>query len=218
MKEIPLFPLNTVLFPGMPLNLHIFEERYKLMINACIEQREPFGVVLISDNKTDTSPNATPHMIGCTAQITQVQPLREGRMKITAVGKDRFQIMSLEHSKPYLVGMIEPYPLEIDETPGMRQQSRGLRRLVDSYLHLLKDAGQVQFSGPELPESPMSLAYLSAVLLQTPAEQKQTLLESTDAQAMLDNLSTTYRREVVLLEAMLNPPEDNDYRGLYSLS
>jgi len=218
MKELPLFPLNTVLFPGMPLNLHIFEERYKLMINECIEQREPFGVVLIADSKTDINPNATPHMIGCTAQITQVQPLREGRMKITAVGKDRFQVMSLEHSKPYLVGNVEMYPMENSNSDDVFTKMRLLRKLVSSYLVLLKDAGQVQFSGPNLPESPMSLAYLSAVLLRTPAEDKQELLAAANTEIMLNDLAAIYRREVVLLEAMLNPPEDNDYRGLYSLN
>jgi len=188
------------------------------MINECIEKREPFGVVLISDSKTDTNPNATPHFIGCTAQITQVQPLREGRMKITAVGKERFQVVSLEYNKPYLVGMVDMYPLEADQTDSLWKQSKGLHHLVDSYLQLLKEAGQVQTNGPDLPESPMSLAYLAAVLLQIPAEQKQELLAASSAANMLGSLAATYRREVVLLEAMLNPPEDNDYRGLYSLS
>lgn len=188
------------------------------MINECIEQREPFGVVLIADSKTDINPNATPHMIGCTAQITQVQPLREGRMKITAVGKDRFQVMSLEHSKPYLVGNVEMYPMENSNSDDVFTKMRLLRKLVSSYLVLLKDAGQVQFSGPNLPESPMSLAYLSAVLLRTPAEDKQELLAAANTEIMLNDLAAIYRREVVLLEAMLNPPEDNDYRGLYSLN
>jgi uncharacterized protein len=110
MQELALFPLNTVLFPGMPLNLYIFEERYKLMMNQCIESRRPFGVVLIANNKHDTSPNAIPHSIGCTAQITQVQPLGDGKMNISAAGRERFRILSIHQEQPYLVAETQSYP------------------------------------------------------------------------------------------------------------
>ena len=86
MFELPLFPLNTVLFPGMPLPLHIFEDRYKQMINNCLEEKEPFGVVLIRNGKEALGPLAQPHSIGCTARIVEVQKLSDGRMNITSVG------------------------------------------------------------------------------------------------------------------------------------
>src|SRR3954466_6437378 len=97
MFELPLFPLNTVLFPGMPLNLHIFEERYKLMIGRCIEANQPFGAVLIKRGSevSGLGKAAEPFSIGCTVQITQVQSLGAGRMNISVVGKERFQIFSL---------------------------------------------------------------------------------------------------------------------------
>ena len=106
MFELPLFPLNTVLFPGMPINLHIFEPRYKLMIEQCIQNDEPFGVVLIHKGTEASGPLAEPHPIGCTAQITQVERLDDGRMNILAVGGERFQIRSLNLFEPYLVGTV----------------------------------------------------------------------------------------------------------------
>ena len=92
MNALPLFPLNTVLFPGMPLGLYIFEERYKLMMAQCLQEEQPFGVVLIAQGKEAMGPAAEPHPVGCTAVITEVQKLNDGRMNIVAVGQERFHI------------------------------------------------------------------------------------------------------------------------------
>ena len=76
--ELPIFPLNTVLFPGARLPLHIFEERYKAMINACIDERRPFGVCLIRSGSEPGAP-AEPFNVGTTAHIRQVQRLEDGK-------------------------------------------------------------------------------------------------------------------------------------------
>ncbi|MBK7219538.1 MAG: LON peptidase substrate-binding domain-containing protein [Candidatus Promineofilum sp.] len=94
----------------MPLPLHIFEERYKAMIADCIRDGRPFGVVLIAEGAAEGGPPATPHAIGCTAEVVQVQPLDEGRMLIVTVGRERFRIVRLHHDRPYLVGVVEPAP------------------------------------------------------------------------------------------------------------
>ncbi len=78
MFEIPLFPLNTVLFPGTPIHLHIFEERYKQMINLCLQEQRPFGVVLIRNGMEALGPLAEPFHIGCTAEIAHVERLEDG--------------------------------------------------------------------------------------------------------------------------------------------
>src|SRR5205814_5524803 len=84
-----LFPLNTVLFPGMPLPLHIFEERYKLMIGRCLEEERPFGVVLIQSGP-EVGGTAVPHRVGTTAHIAAVRRLDDGRMNLIAIGQERF--------------------------------------------------------------------------------------------------------------------------------
>jgi Lon protease-like protein len=218
MQEIPLFPLNTVLFPGMPLTLHIFEERYKLMITECIEKREPFGVALIANNKTDTNPNAIPHRVGCTAQITRVQPLREGRMEITAVGRERFEVLSLDQERPYLVGKVEILPLKEDDPLQLLRSAQQLRHYVEAYLNLLRTMGKINVESSQLPQSPMALGYLSAVLLQTPLKDKQSLLCAASAGEFLEILRSTYKRETALLNVLRQPPTDMDYYNLYSLS
>jgi Lon protease-like protein len=214
MIEMPLFPLNTVLFPGMPMELHIFEDRYKLMIGMCVEKRMPFGIVLLEQGRAEldpTSPEPKPFMIGCTAQITQVKPLPEGRMNITIVGRERFQILSLHHDKPYLVGMVEMTPLEIGDSRQLLKSSRNLRQWIERYLRVLEKAGQIQFDPRQLPPDTASLAYLGAVLLQgVSLFQKQELLAAETLTGMVDALRGIYRREVVLLETLLTPPEGDN--------
>jgi uncharacterized protein len=219
MMELPLFPLNTVLFPGMPINLHIFEERYKLMINTCIENRQPFGVVLIANGVEADGPMAEPHLVGCTARITQVQPLSQGRMNITAVGLERFQIVSLSHDNPYLVGVVEPYPMPEDNPETAHQDAARLRSWINRYLKLLEHAGQAKVDNSQLPHDPLSLAYLAAMLVQQVSPtQKQALLAAESTNYLLRELVTIYRREVTLISATLTPPRGGDYQGLYSLN
>ncbi|MFW5708671.1 MAG: LON peptidase substrate-binding domain-containing protein [Chloroflexota bacterium] len=216
--EIPLFPLNMVLFPGMPINLHIFEERYKLMVNECIDNRQPFGVVLIANGQDDTSHSAEPHLIGCTAQITQVQPLQEGRMNITAIGRERFQIVSFNYEKPYLSGAAETYPLIRPEDVNLERPVRELRYHLAQYLKTLQRARKVQFETMHLPNEPTALAYLSAVLLQVEPADKQPLLAARRLDEMIDMLLRTYRREVVLLDSMLHPPDHIDENSPFTLN
>lgn len=215
MIELPLFPLNTVLFPGMPLELHIFEERYKQMIGMCIEKRLPFGIVLLESGQAELTPDSEaemqPFLIGCTAHITQVRPLPQGRMNITVVGKERFVIRSLNYEKPYLVGMIDIMPVEKGDLMALFNGKIALTHWIERYLRVLESAGQIQFDPKQLPSDVTLLIYLGAVLLQgISMAQKQKLLATQSLSAMTTDLIALYRREVVLLEAMLSPPLQHD--------
>ena len=81
LRQLSLFPLNVVLFPGMPMPLHIFEERYKAMIGECVNREEPFGIILIKEGQEVGGP-ADPVKIGTTARIAQVERLDEYRVNI----------------------------------------------------------------------------------------------------------------------------------------
>lgn len=204
MDELPLFPLHTVLFPGVPLHLHIFEERYKRMMHLCIETHQPFGVVLIRRGAEALGPIAEPYEIGCSAQITQVQRLDQGRLNITALGSERFRILSLiGKESPYLVGNVEPYPVLISDRNEIKQTGQQLSKLLERYLKLLSEAGQSKLDRDPLPANPVSLAYLSAAMLQVAPVQKQALLEKEQAEDLLVEVLKIYRREVALLVAML---------------
>lgn len=219
MFELPLFPLNTVLFPGMPLHLHIFEERYQQMIGRCLQTHEPFGVVLIEEGVEALGPLAKPHRIGCTARIVQTDPLDDGRMNILAVGEERFRILALDDSHPYLVGQVEPYPLANQHPPTLTQTARRLRALVRRYLDALAEADLIEFETGQLPQDPLALAYLAATILQVAPAQKQALLTADSASRFLADLYALYRHELALLAALLaNPDEDALEVGPFTLN
>jgi Lon protease-like protein len=215
MYELPLFPLNTVLFPGMPISLHIFEPRYKLMIEQCIKTAQPFGVVLIRQGVEAFGPPPEPHMIGCSAQITQVERLEDGRMNIIAVGVERFQIHSLSHDKPYLMGTVEAYPLDRGDAQVVAHAGEKLRPWVERYLEALSQAAAEEtVELHRLPDDPLALGYLAAALVQIPLDQKQTLLATHHAADLLADIRSIYRHELPLLNAILKY-EASDDKGLF---
>jgi len=98
--RIPLFPLNVVLFPGEKLPLHIFEPRYRRMVQECLESKSPFGMLL-------ALPNGVAH-VGCTAEILQVtKRFDDGRMDILTVGRDPYRIVDLLTDDPLLQGTVD---------------------------------------------------------------------------------------------------------------
>jgi Lon protease-like protein len=202
MFELPLFPLNTVLFPGMPLALHIFEDRYKLMIGKCLQERRPFGVVLIRKGAEALGPLPEPNTIGCTAFITQVERLHQGRMNIGVIGQRRFRIGSVDSDLPYLRGQVEYYPLQEDDFQGQKRLASRLHPWVARYLDHLSQLGSKAPRPEELPEEPVPLAYASAALLQIAASQKQALLGIEKAVTLLAELRKIYRSEIALLKAI----------------
>lgn len=214
MNDLPLFPLNTVLFPGTPVHLHIFEERYKLMMGKCIEERQPFGVVLIRSGQEALGPLAEPHKVGCSAQIVHVQRLAEGRMNIVAMGQERFRILASDSiSYPYLMGTVEAYPLE-DPYPQMTAyQAQRLRQQVIKFIQIVVEAGSVQMDSQQIPENPVALAFMAAALLQVPPAAKQALLEMEQAGQLMSELQTLYRREIALVRAMTKTLAGQDERG-----
>jgi Lon protease-like protein len=203
-SDMPLFPLNTVLFPGAPIHLHIFEPRYQRMITTCLDEQRPFGVVLIRRGLEALGPLAEPHTVGCSAQITNVERLEGGRMNIVAIGQERFRILSLDsRAFPYLIGAIQTFPLEVDDPPGLARSGRRLRgqviRLMRTQLSVL---GQT-LDPDSLPTDPIELAYLAASVLQISPEQKQKLLQVVHAEELLLQIQDIYRREQALVEGIL---------------
>ncbi|HLE53259.1 MAG TPA: LON peptidase substrate-binding domain-containing protein [Anaerolineales bacterium] len=203
MFDLPLFPLNTVLFPGMPLPLHIFEERYKRLIRDCLETHQPFGVVLIRKGYEANGPLAEPHEIGCTARIVDIQPLSDGRINIITLGENRFRIHSLHYELPYLVGKVELYPFLAEDSDSLTLLTRQLTSSVQLYIQILNEMGVLKPDGLNLADDPVVLAYLAAVLLQVPVDQKQGFLGLERTSDLLKTLVQAYRRELALLRAQL---------------
>jgi Lon protease-like protein len=204
MFEIPLFPLNTVLFPGTPIHLHIFEERYKQMINLCLQEQRLFGVVLIRNGMEALGPLAEPFHIGCTAEIVHFQRLEDGQMNLVAVGQERVRILSFNHqNQPYLVGKVRAYPLTNPDPSGVVAQAALLRRQLEQLVELLSRAGGSQLDLNQLPQDGISLAFLAAAVLQISPLQKQELLSIERVDKLLQRLQLLYRREITLMHTVM---------------
>lgn len=219
MFELPLFPLNTVLFPGMPLRLHVFEERYKLMLQNVIKTSNTFGVNLIKLGEEALGPLPLPYSTGCTARIVQIEQLEDHSINLMVVGDERFRILRMGVGQPYLTAFVEVTPLDAHHTMDVVRGTRKLRKLVMKYLAVLNEhnhAGEgstplnldIDLNGLQLPEDPMMLIYLSAALLQIPPNEKQSLLEYDTAAQLQECLQRILRRETAILPPLLEVNEE----------
>ncbi len=187
--ELPLFPLNVVLFPGMPMPLHIFEERYKQMIGECLDRQEPFGIMLIKEGPEVGGP-AEPVRIGTTARIGQVERLQEGRMNIMTTGERRFELVEVTQQLPYLAGRIRYLREETGDeaTPALAQ----IREGYATFLRNLTSLAGGWTSTAEVPDDAVPLSFAVASSLATtvamPGAVKQDILEAPDAAERLTRL------------------------------
>jgi Lon protease-like protein len=139
--ELPLFPLHSVLCPGVALPLHIFEERYRLMVARCIEEGQPFGVVLIREGHETRPLRGRVADVGTTALIRQAGRYPDGRLDIVTVGGQRFRIESLDEDRePYLVGEVSFLEEPIGDAPVARRLAERVSERFLRYLELLQPA------------------------------------------------------------------------------
>jgi len=213
-SELPLFPLNTVLFPGMVLPLHVFEERYKQMINHCVAGERPFGVVLIEQGQ-EVGGEAVPYEVGTTAVIAAVSRLDDGRMNIVTIGSERFRLREMRHGLPYLVGSAEPWPLIGSDAPLARESVAPIKARFARYLKLLAQAQGHKIEIEEVPGEPRALALLIAIALQLPMPQKQQLLLQPTVAEMLGAERAFLLREQVLLDYIVRT-QSQQWEGGYS--
>jgi Lon protease-like protein len=201
-RELPLFPLNVVLFPGMRLPLHIFEERYKLMIGTCMVTDQTFGVALIQSGSEVGGP-AEIYPVGTTARIVEIDRLPEGRMNLVAVGVNRFRVVEWLEGEPYAMGRVELLPDRAASVP------EGLAERVEQKFRLyLQSRGmsEAQAKAVRLPAEPLALSYFVAAILKAPARQRQLMLEDESVAARL-------RRELAILEWSIGGPAEPNARA-----
>jgi Lon protease-like protein len=162
--RIPLFPLEIVVLPGMPIPLHIFEPRYKSMIGRCLKEQIEFGIVLAERH--------TAVAVGCTAEITRkIRDYSDGRMDIIAEGRATFRIIDLLNEKEYYEAIVDYLPE--DATPQDAQKEKELIELFQQ-CHLLLFGHQ--WPGAQ-PRDHVPLAYRMAARLPLEVKERQHILE-----------------------------------------
>jgi ATP-dependent Lon protease len=191
-QELPLFPLpGVVLFPGRPLPLHIFEYRYRIMMNTILEGDRRFGVVLWDQI------NGKPALVGCCAEIVQFYRLPDDCMEIITLGQQRFRILDTVREKPYRVGRVEWLEDDLSD--------RDLRPLTEDVSQLLQDVVRLsaKLTGepielPEdVPDTSIELSYWIASNLRGVPEEQQALLE-------LQSTAVRLEREAEILTSTRN--------------
>jgi uncharacterized protein len=219
--RLPLFPLGTVLFPGVPLPLHIFEERYRLLVRELMELPEGslrrFGVVAIREGREVGADGVRAlHNIGCTAELRRVESHGDGRFDIVTIGSARFIIREVDDSLPYLQGEVDLLREEPGE-PG--RLTEVVAAAYAAYLAKLGDARGDPIIAPEIPTNdPLLLSYLVAATVLMDLRDKQRLLEAPDAAARLRAELALLQREITLLGLLSAVPPPDTLRAGTSLN
>jgi Lon protease-like protein len=185
-NKIPLFPLGVVLFPDVPLPLHIFEDRYKMMIGECLENDSVFGIALYADGKIFN--------IGCTAKIINVlKKYEDGRMDILTQGVEKFVIENIIEEKPYLQADVQLLPPEAGQ--GIPVSADMQESAIEFFKKVIESLGQDTkvFAFEEI--DPRQLSYLLAAYGWFTSLEKQELLE-------IDDTSLRLQRELELRETV----------------
>lgn len=200
MERLPLFPLRVVLIPHNTLPLHVFEDRYRLMIGRCLDEQLPFGVVLIRSGE-EVGGSAEPYDVGAVARISRAQRLPDGRMNLLVFGERRFRIRALDTSEPYLIGDVEPLDTIGVAAPETADAARQVADRFAEHFRLSMAVSDQWVRALDLPSDADILADFVAGHIDVDAETKQELLETLSVPDRL-------RRELDLLDGCIRALAD----------
>ena len=176
--ELPLFPLPVVLFPGVPLPLHIFEPRYRQMLNDVRVSNNLFGVSYFDANTSGSDRPPVGH-VGCVAEVVEVQTLADGRSNILTVGLVRYYLESyINRDEPYLVGEVSFFEDDTEDEGLLKRHAREVTDLFTRIARAVRTINDDRAGLPELPETePERLSFLVAAAMEMDIEIKRELLE-----------------------------------------
>ncbi|SNX57779.1 hypothetical protein SAMN06272735_2254 [Streptomyces sp. TLI_55] len=242
--RLPLFPLNSVLFPGLVLPLNIFEERYRAMMRELLKtpEDEPrrFAVVAIRDGHEVAAsepgmpdPTSVPergpaagfgvdpakafHGTGCIADAATIRERADGTFEVLATGTTRVKLLSVDASGPYLVAELEELPEERGEEAGALAE--GVLRAFRAYQKRLAGARERSLaSGSELPDEPAVVSYLVAAAMMLDTPTKQRLLQAPDTASRLRDELKLLRSETAIIRNLPSLPASELTRGPTSLN
>jgi uncharacterized protein len=207
---LPLFPLGSVLFPGVVLPLHIFEPRYRRMVADLQElpagEPRQFGVIAIREGREiGVDAVSSVYDVGCTARISALEAHDDGRYSLVATGVQRFRLKAVETEGPYLLGEVEF--LEEDAGDNAQALKTSSTALLLGYQRALAGLRGVR-SGPipELPDDPTVLSYLIAAAMVLDLRDKQRLLSTPDTTSRLQREQVLLRRETMLIKELRTLP------------
>lgn len=206
---IPLFPLGTIVFPGLVLPLHIFEERYRVLVAELIARPDgddrAFGVVAIRAGREVGADGVLAlHDVGCTAELRAVEQYDDGRYDIVSSGSRRFRLTRIDDSKPYLQGEVEWLDEPAGDAPAVL--ARSVAHAFEDYRGELADAQGYGEPDDEIPADPTMLSYIVAASIVLDLIDQQRLLAAPDTSARLRLELALLRREAAVLRELPSLP------------
>jgi Lon protease-like protein len=209
---VPLFPLNVVLFPGMAFPLHVFEPRYREMVACCLEDRAPFGVVLVRPESLYGL--EVPYTVGTLARIKDYEQLPDGRYNLLTCGSHRFRILRESRDRAYMRGLICPLR-DQDESPDVLAALAGeARDAFIAYLGVVLTLVGSETREIAIPREPAELSYTIGTCLTCEDSEKQKLLEMSSTSERIQAEIALLRTETQALrtetDALLVPKAESN--------
>jgi len=208
-EMLPLFPLGTVLYPGMVLPLHIFEDRYRRLVRDLLEGPEPrrFGVIAIRKGReTGVDGIQSLYEIGCTATLRRVEEYQDGRFDLVTVGTQRFRLLALDQTLPYLQGEIEMLADEAVDAAAAAAAARAVQIAFRAYLDALTEGGGATVRIEDLPDEPVLLSFIVAAAMVIDLPERQGLLDEPDVLRRLGVERAVLSRETAMLRTTTSRP------------
>ena len=191
-QEIPVFPLATVLFPGAILPLHIFEDRYKQMIQFAIDNGGMFGLSYSENAAVDKETPVEVGSIGCLARINAVMPIEDGRMNIISTGVIRYRVTSLPQTLPFLIARIKPFRDDQEPDSDVTEVFAETLEAAKELIEIADRLDESSLTGvSELPDEPEAASLVISSAMPLDNRAKQNLLEMTSTRLRLLRLKQT---------------------------
>lgn len=197
LRELPLFPLPVVLFPGMPMPLHIFEPRYRKMLTDIRAGDNLFGLSYFDSAASEKEIPPAGH-IGCVAEVTEAQALPDGRSNILTVGVVRYQVEAyIERGDPYLVARPNFIEDDDEDVSSLSANSRDVATMFTRVANSIRLINDERGNLPDISDTaPQKLSFLVAAALEIEVETKQELLELRSTAERLSRLRDLLARVV----------------------
>ncbi len=208
-EMLPLFPLGAVLYPGMLLPLHIFEERYRQLVRDLLDRPEPrrFGVIAIRKGReTGIDGVHSLYEIGCTATLRRVDRHTDGRYDLVTVGTERFRLIGLDETRPYHQGEIEPLAEDVVDQAAAGPAVRAAQAAFRAYLGALTEWGGATVAVGDLPDEPALLSFIVAAAMVIDLPERQALLAEDGTMRRLTAERALLSRETGMLRTTTSRP------------
>lgn len=211
LQQLPVFPLNVVMFPGSTMALHVFEDRYRSLVQDLLANPDPtrrlFGIVAIREGyEVGQHGRQSLHRVGCLVQLVDAEPYDDGRFDIEVVGRQRMHLDDMDSSGEYLVGDVEPLT---ERTGRSGDLAREVARTTDTFARYRHRVSEIR-GGPvldgDLPTDPEYLSYTLAATCLLTLQQRQDLLEAETSLERLVMMRHDLTQEMRAMRAIASLP------------